>query len=388
MGISNGELANETNFNKSFLDKNTDTETINKISLRRPASGADVEDVQQDINNNKSNIATNTTNISTNTTNISTNASDIQAIEDDYGVANGLATLDGGGKVPASQLPSTLMDYKGNWDANTNTPTLADSIGDSGDVYKVSVAGTQDLGSGSQTFAVGDWVIYNGTIWEKSDNTDAVTSVFGRVGIVTAQSGDYDADQITETTTRFFQEKNNITASAPTVSNDSSQGYSVKSQWFDTSTSTLYICEDASVGSAVWTGISGGGTIEQEIYFIDGYVTNGSDGRCRYKTVQDDTTGTLATVSNADSTTVTFNDTVNLTVSANYIGSNGTEITIEVRNGGGTIVRQGRDSAASNAVCSASLNCRVQSGWTLKVLTQNVPIDNTTNNLSFTVTKV
>jgi hypothetical protein len=118
---------------------------------------------------------------------------------DELGVANGIATLDGSGKVPVSQLPSAVMTYEGVWNASTNSPTLADGSGDAGMVYRVGTAGSQDLGSGSISFAVGDYVIYNGTIWEKSDTTDAVASVFGRTGIVTAQSGDYTASQITNT---------------------------------------------------------------------------------------------------------------------------------------------------------------------------------------------
>lgn len=100
------------------------------------------------------------------------------------GANNGVATLDAGGKIPSSQLPSSVMDYKGNWDASTNTPTLIDGTGSAGDVYRVNVAGTQDLGSGSITFAIGDWVVYNGTIWEKSLNTNSVTSVNGQTGTV------------------------------------------------------------------------------------------------------------------------------------------------------------------------------------------------------------
>lgn len=115
------------------------------------------------------------------------------------GQANGYASLDGAGKVPVSQLPSSFMQYLGTWNASTNTPTLTDGVGDTGDVYRVSVAGTQNLGSGSISFDVGDWIIYNGTIWQKSDMTDAVASVFGRQGVVTAQAGDYNAGQITNT---------------------------------------------------------------------------------------------------------------------------------------------------------------------------------------------
>ncbi len=115
------------------------------------------------------------------------------------GQADGVATLDGGGKVPVSQLPSAVMTYEGVWNATTNSPTLEDGTGDAGMVYRVGTAGTQDLGSGNITFSVGDYVIYNGTVWEKSDTTDAVASVFGRTGIVTAQSGDYTATQVTNT---------------------------------------------------------------------------------------------------------------------------------------------------------------------------------------------
>jgi hypothetical protein len=68
-----------------------------------------------------------------------------------------------------ARLPDTVrnLTFKGTWDASTNTPTLADGTGDTGDYYVVSVAGTQNLGSGDITFVEGDEVIYNGTIWEK-----------------------------------------------------------------------------------------------------------------------------------------------------------------------------------------------------------------------------
>lgn len=90
------------------------------------------------------------------------------------GVANGIATLDAGGKIPVSQLPNSIMEFQGQWNASTNTPTLADGTGNIGDVYRVNVAGTQNLGSGSITFAAGDWVMYNGTVWQKAANSDIV----------------------------------------------------------------------------------------------------------------------------------------------------------------------------------------------------------------------
>lgn len=90
--------------------------------------------------------------------------------------------------------------YRGTWDASANTPTLADNTGTNGDMYVVAVAGTQNFGQGpSITFGVGDFVIYNGTEWERAPSSADVTSVFGRTGAVTAQNGDYTATQITNT---------------------------------------------------------------------------------------------------------------------------------------------------------------------------------------------
>lgn len=97
---------------------------------------------------------------------------------------NGVATLDGGGKIPASQLPSTLLQYLGLWDASTNTPHLANGSGVAGDVYQASTVGTVNFGAGPITFAVGDWAIYDGSVWEKSVNSNAVASVNGLTGVV------------------------------------------------------------------------------------------------------------------------------------------------------------------------------------------------------------
>jgi len=94
------------------------------------------------------------------------------------GAANGVATLDSGGKVPVSQLPSSVVTYLGTWDAATNTPTLTNGTGDAGDMYICNVAGTVNFGAGPVTFAVGDWVLYGSGTWEKSNGQNGtVTSV-------------------------------------------------------------------------------------------------------------------------------------------------------------------------------------------------------------------
>ena len=94
-------------------------------------------------------------------------------------------------------LTSGQVNYDGTWNAATNTPTLVnppDALS-KGDYYVVSAAGTQF----SISFAVGDWIISNGTAWEKVDLTDAVSSVFGRTGAVVGDSTDYSAVGITNT---------------------------------------------------------------------------------------------------------------------------------------------------------------------------------------------
>jgi hypothetical protein len=94
------------------------------------------------------------------------------------GAANGVATLDSGGKVPVSQLPSSVVTYLGTWNAATNTPTLVNGVGDAGDMYICNVAGTVNFGAGPVVFAVGDWVLYGSGTWQKSSGQNGtVTSV-------------------------------------------------------------------------------------------------------------------------------------------------------------------------------------------------------------------
>ncbi len=89
------------------------------------------------------------------------------------GANNGYASLDAGGKVPASQIPVEFLEFLGNWNASTNSPTLANSdTGKQGNTYRVDTAGTTDFGAGGITFAIGDWVYNTGSVWEKGVNTD------------------------------------------------------------------------------------------------------------------------------------------------------------------------------------------------------------------------
>lgn len=60
------------------------------------------------------------------------------------------------------------LNYAGTWNASTNTPTLTSSVGNKGDYYVVSVAGTTNL-NGETLWGVGDWAVFNGAVWQKVD---------------------------------------------------------------------------------------------------------------------------------------------------------------------------------------------------------------------------
>jgi hypothetical protein len=90
--------------------------------------------------------------------------------------------------LASKYLPASLggaLTYQGTWNASTNTPTLASGVGTKGYYYVVSVAGTTVL-DGINSWAVGDWAIYDGTEWGKLTNSAAtVTAVNGQTGNVT-----------------------------------------------------------------------------------------------------------------------------------------------------------------------------------------------------------
>ena len=82
----------------------------------------------------------------------------------------------------------TVLTYKGTWNASTNTPTLASGVGDPGDYYIVSVAGTTNL-DGITDWQPGDWAIFNGTEWQKIDQSWATAGVNNNITSMTGITG-------------------------------------------------------------------------------------------------------------------------------------------------------------------------------------------------------
>lgn len=90
------------------------------------------------------------------------------------------------------------LSYQGTWNALTNTPTLTSSVGSNGNYYVVDVAGTTNL-NGITDWQIGDWAIFNGSVWQKIDQSNLVTSVNGQTGAVTLIYSDVGAPSVSGT---------------------------------------------------------------------------------------------------------------------------------------------------------------------------------------------
>jgi hypothetical protein len=122
----------------------------------------------------------------------------------DFGIPRGAGVNSGGStgqvltKASGTDYDTTwttitgALNYQGTWNASTNTPTLTSSVGTSGYYYVVNVAGSTNL-NGVTDWQVGDWAIFNGSIWQKLDQTDVVTSVNGYTGAVVLGYADVGA---------------------------------------------------------------------------------------------------------------------------------------------------------------------------------------------------
>ncbi len=99
--------------------------------------------------------------------------------------ATNIPVLDGSGKIPNSLLNISGLAYQGNYNLSTN-PTVTPEV--SGNYYIISVAGNET--GTALAFAVGDWMISNGTVWEKISNSSTVSSVAGKTGTILLSGAD------------------------------------------------------------------------------------------------------------------------------------------------------------------------------------------------------
>ena len=206
--------------------------------------------------------------------------------------ALGVATLDAGGTVPLSQIPASIqggVSYQGTWNASTNTPTLSNGVGTKGYYYVVSVAGSTNL-DGITAWNVGDWAIFNGTVWQKVDNTDAVTSVNGYTGTVVLTAADVSAVPYTGATTAVDLNNKSLTnvsnlgvgtSTVPTIKiravgdNNSSSRIAMRGYSSDANSSAIRVTKFRGTVAAPQAPQSGDSLGKFE---LAGYGTTSSEG--------------------------------------------------------------------------------------------------------------
>ena len=202
----------------------------------------------------------------------------------------GVATLDAGGKVPQSQIPLMGdLNYQGTWNASTNTPTLTSSVGTKGYYYVVDVSGNTNL-NGITDWVIGDWAIFNGSIWQKVDNTDAVTSVNGYTGTVVLNAADVGAVPYTGATgavdlnAKSLTNVSNLginTTSVPTIKlraigdNNSTSRIAMRGYSSDANSSSMRVTKFRGTVGAPQAPQSGDSLGKFE---LAGYGTTSSDG--------------------------------------------------------------------------------------------------------------
>ena len=91
------------------------------------------------------------------------------------------------------------LNYKGTWNASTNTPALASGVGTKGDYYVVSVAGSTAL-DGISNWGVGDLATYNGSVWQRVEGGADLNGVnLSVTSVATFAAGTVSAPAITTT---------------------------------------------------------------------------------------------------------------------------------------------------------------------------------------------
>ena len=117
-----------------------------------------------------------------------------------------------GGKISLSVIPDSVLgqlEYVGTWDASAGK-AVSDARPNveggttkrdyrKGDYLIITTGASKGkLPTTSDTLelAVGDWIVFNGTSWDKVDNTDYIKTVAG----ISPKNGDIDIDDISQST--------------------------------------------------------------------------------------------------------------------------------------------------------------------------------------------
>jgi hypothetical protein len=182
------------------------------------------------------------------------------------------------------------LNYKGTWDASTNTPTLTSGAGTKGDYYQVSVAGSTAL-DGISNWGVGDVAAFNGATWQRIEGgadlngvnlSVSGTTSLGGLTASTALALDASKNVVSVANTGTG---NNVLATSPSIATPTLTGNAtvatlnnvgIKSLTFSggasTYTKTLTVNAIGSGATIVYIGlvVSGSATSLAAAYLIGG----------------------------------------------------------------------------------------------------------------------
>ena len=179
------------------------------------------------------------------------------------GTSNTLYPTQNAVKTYVDSIVAGGIILQGDWNASTNSPDITGTT-TTGWAWRVSIDGSTNLG-GITDWKVGDLAVKSASGWIKIDNTDGVTSVFGRYGSIVAQSGDYTTAQVTESGNLYYLDSRaRASLSAGTgISYSSSTG-------IISSTITQYTDANARASiSLTTTGNSGASTYSSSTGFLN-----------------------------------------------------------------------------------------------------------------------
>jgi hypothetical protein len=246
--------------------------------------------------------------------------------------ATKVATLDINNTLDPAQIPTSITGgviYKGGWNASSNTaPSLGIGLPagvQTGWEYSITTTGTQDIGSGSQSYVAGGFVIYSGSAWSYVPAISNFTSLTAGTHLT--------ASTPTGAITLTVDATNANTAST-IVSRDALGNFNANTITATLSGSATSATTAATVTGATQSAITAVGTLTS--LAVTGNITAGnvtatsgtiSAATGQFTNINNSLAGANAAIVTANSAVVSYVNTLNSAMAGNVAGANAAIVT-------------------------------------------------------------